>query len=127
MSFSQHVEVIIAGGTIRPDTELNPLLQHLQMLWIGHLFLLGSSPDLILGQSRITQDLFHEAAPEIAIAMDRNGRPATVGMPEDDMAAALPDPLEAMLLESSKDLTCGESRKPWAHTATFTWETATSS
>jgi len=59
--------------------------------------------------------------------MDRNSRPAPVGMNEDRMATRLPVQRKAVSIEDGNELAGIEGRKLWAHTATRTlWEPTSS-
>ena len=59
--------------------------------------------------------------------MHRDGDPTAIIMVKDRVTAALADSHEAFLLKGSNDLMCCDDGNTRAQTATFTWETATSS
>ena len=93
----------------------------------SHAFVACSALEVLNSETCIAHDLPEQASTEIALAVHRDGDPSAIGMVKDRVTAALPDAQEPFSLEGSNDLVCCDDWKPRAQTATFTWETATSS
>ena len=83
----------------------------------------SSLQHVVKGQLGVPHNLVEDSFPQIAFAVDRESRPAPVGMNEDRMASRLPVQGKATPLQDGNHKAGIERRKLRGHTATRTlWE-----